>query len=135
MKKIEVKIYKSEDGTYSLTNEPEKLTPSIRDLYQLAHPEIKWDDLTQKQRRGRAYRFGKSELYKELVKQNETVRVFQKFGIANIEFDGRINERRIPFLILEALKEGRNEIKYYPESNKNKPPHLQKVYVKEFSIK
>ena len=134
MKNVKIEIFKSDDGKFALNQETETITPSVRELYQIAHPDVDWDELPQKQKRGRAYRFGKSNTYLTLRKEHEIKRHYKKIGDVSITVDGRIRAGMVKYLILDALNEGRDEIKYYPASNKNKPPELQTVYVKKFSV-
>ena len=132
--KLKIEIFKSNDGKFALNQKTETIMPSIRELYQIAHPSVTWDELPQKQKRGRAYRFGKTNVYKELKKEHETKRHYEKHGTAIIEFDGRIRKGIIKYLVVDALNKGVDEIEYYPISNKNKPPELRKVYIKKFNI-
>lgn len=133
MKHLKIKIYKSEDGVYSITNEPITLAPSTRELYEIAHPDVNWDELSRRSEKNRLYRFGKSNLFAELYEQHKKVREFKFIGYVDIDFDGRIREGMIPILVEKALNNGKTEIQYYPQSNANKPPELQMVYVKGFN--
>ena len=114
MKNLKIEIFKSADGKFALNQKTETITPSVRELYQIAHPDVDWNELPQKQKRGRAYRFGKSNIYLTLRKEHEIKRHYKRIGDAYITVDGRISAGMVKHLIVDALNEGRDEIKYYP---------------------
>lgn len=132
------KIYKSTDGQLRLDN------------YTATYPNNDWEQflsetgqtnkaekllsMSSRERSPRIYRLRKSEAYKQWQKGKFFTITSEVYGVATANYDGRIPEASIKHAILEAVKYGEKEARYYPKSNKNKPVHERKVYVFSFQF-
>ena len=132
MASLRIDIYKSEDGVFTLSNEPRYVSgnTSTRDYVKFKHPELA--DKSSAELKNKAYRFGKTKAYSDWVDENTQTYTPVKVGVASLDYDGRLKEWMVKRAILTALNNGVTQIEVEPLSNINKPAHERMVYIKDF---
>ncbi len=140
MAQTEFTIYKY-DKDNSLLLEPQKYVAKNTDWRQFlidTNQEErlhKFADMSARKRSPKVWRLRQtSEFLKWSENHRETVE-YKPYAIASATYDGRIPEGRIKYAILDAVKYGEKEARYYPQSNQTKPAHLQMVYCFTFNLK
>ena len=110
--------------------------PSPMECLAAVDPEKleRWRTLPGKKFRHKLWRFGKSETFAQWSELHKKLVKCEFFGTATAEYDGRLRESSVKCAILKALENGKREFEVYPLSNKDKPAHLQMVYVKDFQF-
>ena len=139
MKTTEFTIYKGSDGVLRLEN------------YTATMPNQDWEQflidtnqqerlerlcsMSSRKRSPRLWKIRRSAAFIEWQKGKDVTITSQVYGVAGAEYDGRIPEGHIKYAILDAIRHGEKEARYYPSSNATKPAHERMVYVFGFWFK
>lgn len=133
MKNLEVTIYKTSEGKFSLKNESyTTCKKSVMDFLNETDPST--IGKSSRELKNRRYRAGKSSAYMDYIKKHSYIVSCEVAGLASINYDGRLKETTIKLGIISALNEGSKSIKVEPEANKNKPAHKHMLYVQSFNF-
>ena len=134
MKTLNVNIYKTSEGNFSLTNETRNTCKkSVLDYLHEIDPST--IGKSSKSLKNRRYRAGQSKGYAEYIKKHTYQVSSELAGVATIEYDGRLKESAVKLAIIRALNADDNTAYVHPESNKRKPAHEHLVYCKDFNFK
>ena len=139
MKTTTFNIYKDSIGILRL--EPFEKTMPNEDWEQYLRETDQSDRadrllaMSSRKRSPKVWKIRKSKPFAEW-QQGKTVTITSHlYGMASADYDGRIPEWRIKAAIIEAVKYGESEARYYPASNAKKPAHEHIVYVFGFNFK
>lgn len=139
MKTTEFNIYKGSDGIlrledYTSTFPNWDWEQFLKDTHQEERLE-RLCSMSSRKRSPRLWKIRKSPAFIEWQKGKDITVTSHLYGVATANYDGRISESRLKYAILEAVRNGSNEARYYPTSNATKPAHERLVYVCRFSFK
>ena len=137
MKNLQFNVFKNTNGIISSQKHEDYYELPSPMKYLATHEPNKleqWSKLPGKKYRHKLWRFGKTETFKNWAEQNKRLITSKLFGTVKTEFDGRLCESSVKIAIIQALNQGKREFEVFPKSNKNKPAHLQMVYVKDFQF-
>lgn len=84
--------------------------------------------MSSRKRSPKIWRIRQSDEFRTWSKQNQITVTTSLYGVASCDYDGRIPEGHIKSAIINAIRNGEDEARYYPASNASKPAHLQMVY-------
>jgi hypothetical protein len=131
-------IYKSTDGMLRLDN------------YTATYPNQDWEQFLQetgqtdrlerlnamrsRDRSPRVCRLRKSEPFKQWQRGKTITVTSELYGVATADYDGRLPEGSIKYAILNAIRNGETEARYYPRSNARKPAHEHLVYCFDYDF-
>lgn len=139
MATVEFEIFKTSDGRLSLTND--SYTYNNQDWEQFLRDNGQAEradhlmSLSSRKRSPKIWRIRQSEDFKRWSEAHVISVTSSLYGIASANYDGRIRDGRIKYAILEAIKYGKSEARYYPQSNEGKPAHMHMVYCFSYSFR
>lgn len=139
MKTTEFTIYKDTTGTLRLDNFTTTYPNNdwgqfLKDTNQAERLE-RLCSMSSRKRSPRIWKIRKSAAFIEWQKGKYITVTSKPYGTAGADYDGRIPELAIKRAILEAIKYGEKEARYYPSSNATKPAYERTVYVFGFWFK
>lgn len=137
MKTLTFEVFKSNEGQFSVAKHEDSFALPTPMQYLMANDPKRLEDLRKlpgKKFRHKLWRLGKSETFAKWADANKKAVTWEKAGVAEIEYDGRLVEGSVKCAIIRALQDGEREVRVFPRSNANKPAHLHMVYVKEFTF-
>ena len=139
MKTTEFTIYKDTTGTLRLDNftttyPNNNWAQFLEDTHQEDGLERLYS-MSSRKRSPRISKIRRSAAFIEWQKGKDITVTSKPYGTAVANYDGRIPEWAIKRAILEAIKHGEKEARYYPSSNATKPAHERMVYVFGFGFK
>ena len=131
-------IYQGTDGILRLDNFSKTFNNQDWEQYLRESGQSQRADylmsLSARKRSGKVYRIRQSEDFRQWSESHVINITSTLYGTASAEYDGRIPEGCIKYAILQALKDGKAEAKYYPVNNSRKPAYLHMVYVFTYSF-
>lgn len=139
MATIEFEIFKTSDGRLSLTNESYQYNNEDWEQFLRQNGQAERAEhlvsLSSRKRSPKIWRIRQSKEFRQWSKTHVINVTSSLYGIASANYDGRIKEGRIKYAILDAIRHGQSEARYYPQSNKGKPAHLHMVYCFGYSFR
>lgn len=139
MKTTTFNIYKSTDGQLRLDNHTstyknEDWEQYLKDTNQTERLE-RLLSMSSRKRSPKIWKLRKSQDFLQWQEGRDITITSELYGVASADHDGRVPEWGIKKAILEALRYGEKEARYYPTSNANKPAQERLVYVFNYTFK
>lgn len=138
MKTTTFNVYKSTDGrlrldNYTATYKNEDWEQYLKDTDQAERLE-RLLSMSSRKRSPKIWKLRKSLDFLQWQLGKDITISSELYGVASADHDGRVPEWGIKRAILEALRYGEKEARYYPTSNDKKPAQEQLVYVFHYTF-
>lgn len=90
--------------------------------------------MSSRKRSPKIYKIRHTDAFKAWSEANPVTVKYTEYAEASAEYDGRLREGAIKRAILDATQYNEKRAMVVPESDKNKPAHLRRVYVFNYKL-